>query len=920
MSLTAHIVSHTHWDREWYLPFQEFRLKLVDLIDDLLDILAENTDYRFFTLDGQAIILEDYLAVRPEREDELRLHVLAGRLLIGPWYILPDEFLVSGEATIRNLMLGQRVCRRFGPMMKVGYVPDPFGHISQLPQILAGFGIDTAVFRRGLADEPALLRWAAADGTQVFVVYLRDGYDNAASLPSDPDEFSAAIRDRVDSLAPHTESPYVLLMNGTDHMPPMRELPTLIAYANRQLDGIQLIHSTLPQFIATVRHGLGLDPSAVEGAGQRPEPDEGLKVGGSYPPPSTVPIVQGELRSPRRHHLLPGVLSTRMWIKQRNHALETLLERWAEPFSAWAWMLGGPDRGAQVWQAWRYLVENHPHDSICGCSVDQVHREMVARFDWAEQIAKAVTAESLATIAGKVNTTAFDAGIPIVVFNPAAGPRTDIVTVEMPLPAGNGPWTVVDEHGRPLPTEVPEKHVQFVAADVPGHGYRTFALKKMGTKRNSGELRGTNRRGTQGNLEELRGTKTVGPAGKTTLENEFFKVQVDATDGTLTVVDKQTGAVFRGLNRFVDGGDRGDEYNYCPPAEHLVVDTPAQPPRISHTGGPARQSVRIAMTYRLPAALTEDRQARSQELVEVPITTTVSLSPGVPRIDVQTTVDNRARDHRLGVQFPTPVQTDHNAAESQFDVVERSIDLPQDTSDWVEQPVGTHPQSIFVDVTDGDVGLMVANRGLPEYEVIERPSGSTIAITLLRCVGWLSRDDFPCREGHAGPFLATPEAQCLGKNTFEYSLIPHAGDWQTAFAQAHAFNAPFQAVTTGVSTGPLPSTSTLLEVEPASFVVTAVKTAEAGDGVIVRGYNIGTEPVEAHVRLNGPARSVFRVNLAEEPIESLESDAGGWVRVPVRSREIITLKFHTPEVTCQSLGRAGVLRPYGWHSRTTAPS
>lgn len=932
MKLTGHIVSHTHWDREWYLPFQEFRLKLVNLVDDLLDILAEKPDYTYYMLDGQTIVLEDYLAVRPAREEELRRHIRSGRILIGPWYILPDEFLVSGEATVRNLLLGRRICHGFGGMMNVGYVPDPFGHISQLPQILAGFGIDTAVFRRGLSDEPALLRWAAADGTPVFVVYLRDGYDNAAWLPTDPDEFISVIRDRVKSLAPHTASPHVLLMNGTDHMPPMPELPELIAYANERLDDVELIHSTLPRYLDNARR---LNREA---------------------PTSDWPVVRGELRSPKRHHLLPGVLSTRTWIKQRNRAVETRLERWAEPFSAWAGLLGDRDRSAQVWQAWRYLIKNHPHDSICGCSVDQVHREMVTRFDWAEQIGETVTAESLRAIVDRIDTSTFEDGLPIVVFNPAAGPRTDGVTVEMPLPAGRGPWAVMDADGRALSAQVTEKpghvvtditlgrlrlramlhvvkdgyfrewalrdfHVQvegdtafldlivtehgtpamarvaearqvahdllergistfklrahtgmlaevaFSAPDVPGHGYRTFVLQRAET------------------TEKPRKPPTH-------LENEFFKVEVRAADGTLTVFDKRTGAKLPGLNRFVDGGDRGDEYNYCPPAGDLLIDEPASRPKISRDSNPARQSVRIDVTYRLPAALNEERTKRSKQTVDVPITTVVSLDPGVPRIDVQTRVVNRARDHRLRVHFPTSIRTDHSVAESQFDVIERPIDLPrQNTGDWVEQPVATHPQRRFVDVSDGKIGLMVANRGLPEYEVIKRRGSSTVALTLLRSVGWLSRDDFPCREGPAGPFLPTPEAQCLGEHIFEYSLIPHAGDWRTAFPQAHAFNAPLRAVTTAAHAGSLPAAGSLIDVAPATFVITAIKSAEAGDGVIVRGYNAGNEGIDARVAFNGPVRSVTRVNLAEDPAEMLDRDAAGRVTVRVKSREIITLKF-----------------------------
>ena len=166
---TLHVVSHTHWDREWYLTFQQFRFRLTRLVEALLEILGSDPGYRHFTLDGQAAVLEDVVDVRPDLEEPLRRHVREGRILIGPWFVLPDEFLVSPEALVRNLLLGDRICRAWGAKMDVGYLPDPFGHISQLPQLLRGFGIETAVFARGAGDMPVEFRWAAPDGTPVLV-------------------------------------------------------------------------------------------------------------------------------------------------------------------------------------------------------------------------------------------------------------------------------------------------------------------------------------------------------------------------------------------------------------------------------------------------------------------------------------------------------------------------------------------------------------------------------------------------------------------------------------------------------------------------------------------------------------------------------------------------------------------------------
>ena len=457
MPLTLHIVPHTHWDREWHLTFQQFRIRLVHLMDRLLKVLRDDAAYRHFMLDGQAILLEDYLEIRPERAAEIDQLVRAGRLSIGPWYVLPDEFLVAPESLVRNLMLGDRICRRFGASMSVGYSPDPFGHIGQLPQIFGAFGIQTAAFRRGLDEEPAELWWDAPDGSRVLACYLRDSYDNAARLPTrDADFFVSVIRAIRDSLAPHVASGHVLLLAGTDHQEPQPELPGLIAYANAgPLGEERLVHDSLSGYVAAVR--------------------ETLETG-------MLPVVEGELRSPRRHHLLPGVLSTRMWIKQRNDAVETLLTRWTEPFAAWAELLdpGAPVTtsqrahltgyepltrihrpGALIWHAWRLLLQNHPHDSICGCSVDQVHQEMALRFDQAEQIGEEITAQSLATIAGCVDTTGCQSPSgelqitqPVIVFNPTGGPRTDVATTRLFLPGAPDTLELIGPDGRMVPHQV----------------------------------------------------------------------------------------------------------------------------------------------------------------------------------------------------------------------------------------------------------------------------------------------------------------------------------------------------------------------------------------------------------------------------------------------------------------------------------
>jgi alpha-mannosidase len=297
------------------------------------------------------------------------------------------------------------------------------------------------------------------------------------------------------------------------------------------------------------------------------------------------------------------------------------------------------------------------------------------------------------------------------------------------------------------------------------------------------------------------------------------------------------------------------------------------------------------MNYCLPAQLAEDRFARSEETVEEQIVTTVSLYPNVRRIDFRTQVENRARDHRLRVEFFAPLVTACAHADQAFDVVTRSLDVPTNTDDWIEQPRPEAPMQNFVSVSDGKIGMTLAVRGIMEYEGKKGTEGTSLALTLLRCTGWLSRNDLTTRHNHAGPALETPGAQEIGTHKFDYALAPHPGDWHNPFSQAFAFAAPMRAVTTDAHLGTLASTASFIEVSPNEFVISAIKPGEDGNGIIMRGYNIGEEMIEVTLRVWCDFARTWRVNLNEEELAPVKSIDRREVRLHVRAREIVTLRF-----------------------------
>src|SRR6266436_3930931 len=430
------LVPHTHWDREWYQTFQQFRIRLVHAVDRLLDILDRDPKFTHFMLDGQTIVLDDYLEVRPEQEERLKKYIRSGRIQIGPWYLQPDEFLVSGESLVRNLQIGLQQAAIYGEQMRAGYVPDCFGHIAQLPQILRGFGIDNAVFWRGVGAEAhkSEFFWAAPDGTQVLVIFLAGamGYSNARDMPLVPEEFVARVEFLAAPLLPKVTTNTLLFMNGSDHLEPQDGLPEVIASANGVLAAINPEHER----ILTHHRGQNGDEPRYDcihiQIGTLPQYVEVIRQHLEHTHGTALQTLDGEMRSSQYAHLLPAVLSTRMWIKQQNTALEHLLERWVEPLTAWAWKLGAPYPQGLVRLAWKYLLQNHPHDSICGCSIDQVHRENSVRFAQSQQIGDSLIGQATASITSKADTRApFQTShnslepVPIVVFNPGPGPRME---------------------------------------------------------------------------------------------------------------------------------------------------------------------------------------------------------------------------------------------------------------------------------------------------------------------------------------------------------------------------------------------------------------------------------------------------------------------------------------------------------------
>jgi hypothetical protein len=918
VSRTVYVVPHCHWDREWYQPHELFRWRLVQMIDELLDHMEQHPEYRCFNLDGQSIVIDDYLDLRPENEGRLRALIESGRIVIGPWWVQPDEFLPSGESHIRSFQKGIRFAERLGGSLRVGHCADQFGHIAQMPQLMKQLGLTSACLWRGVSDAiPGWsFWWEAPDGTRLPVLYLRNSYSSGWRLPKEPEDLLERVHRQERDLA---EGLPAVFMNGTDHSRMEPHVPAALAAAKDR--GYDFKLATLGEYEAAV-FVAGIDEV----------------------------VHHGEMRSPDRSNVLVGVLSARMNIKQRDFEVSGWLEKYAEPLELLNYLHHGPDGTPALRHAWRTLLENSPHDSICGCSVDQTHKEMFPRYDRAEQLARQVAKESMWQIAGRTSVPA-PGGLAVFrpVANAAAVLRADVPgewagADRLLLPDGSPvdlsvvslvePETLVHETGltawqamrhldflreqrydnhniEAMEWELDGRHLKVtttvgpdltvVDEEVVRHEVRQIAandladtaeimVRKSARAEIVAVLPPTDCVGAQVLIphDSGEGDDPNQPADQVPdLQNEFYEITLKK-GGKLFIRDWHHDVEIVNAAALVSEGDRGDEYNADILPDGLVGGWTV----VSADYGKTHQALVLAAALEVPGGLNKKRTARREKRdTVVGAIMEVTLYKGVPRIDFKLTIENNARDHRLRVLFPLPFATETAITENQFHVAERSLTPPPWNGTSPEQPPTTFPQKTFAAFEGEDVGLAVFNKGLQEGEVVRDKKGrQAYALTLLRCVGWLSRPDLVSRRGGAGPTISTEDSQMQGTHTFEFSLTTYRGDWRSANIQAmaHSFAYPPVAWATNEHDGSLGLDVPLATITP-GVVPTAMTRSDVDGAPVIRVYNATGEPAETSVSVPWAGPGAGLCDLMEEHVETL-TPAGPW-RFPLRPWEIASVRF-----------------------------
>ncbi|HAQ4681511.1 TPA: alpha-mannosidase [Enterococcus faecium] len=872
MKKKVYIISHSHWDREWYMAYEQHHMRLIELIDDLLELFEVDPSFNSFHLDGQTIILDDYLQVRPEKRQAIQQAINEGKLRIGPFYILQDDFLISSESNVRNMLIGMEESRKWGTPVMLGYFPDTFGNMGQTPQLMKQAGISAAAFGRGVkpigfdnqvleaenySSQYSEMWWKGPDQTAIFGLLFANWYSNGNEIPVEKEAALAFWKQKLADAEQYASTNHLLMMNGVDHQPVQKDISKAIHLANELFPDYEFIHSNFTDYLEAVQKDVPEDLGSVEGELTSQETD------GWY--------------------TLANTASARVYLKQWNTKVQRQLENITEPLATMAYEVSGNYPHDQLDYAWKTLMQNHPHDSICGCSVDSVHREMIPRFEKADEVGKYLAQDSLEQLTAAIDTTGFPKdSFPFVIVNTAGMDKTGEaeITIELErkrfaegipeqlyqelenLPKRK--YHVETKSGATIPAILSEETVQF-GYDLPKDRFRVPYMARMIKVtlplENMPAFSWETFALVEGEAKAEEKETMIHQSGRI-IENGPLHLTIEK-NGTITMEDRKNKRKLNNLHIFEDIGDIGNEYIFKQPfcdqpilssnkensEVKVLVDTPeiAKISILQEMEIPVSADERLEKEQQMVVEFRYRKAERSKEKRILQIKTIMTIRKDSKKIDFETTLDNQMKDHRLRVLFPTKLHVEHHEADSIFEVVKR----PNHVSKNWENPTNPQHQQAFVNIHDEEYGVTVGNFGLNEYEVTE---DGQIAVTLLRSVGEL---------GDWG-YFPTPEAQCLGEHRFNYSIELHGPEEKfSTYLHAYAAQIPFSTQQIKHHEGTLISKQQYLTIKSETFAITALKRSKFSDKVVVRGFNMSSHLEKLEITKDNGKTVIL--NLLEEP-------------------------------------------------------
>ncbi len=944
MKTTVHIISHSHWDREWYLAFEQHRMKLVELIDQTMDLFEKDNSFDSFHLDGQTIVMDDYLEIKPQNRERLQKYIREGKFSAGPWYILQDEFLTSGEANVRNLLVGRKEALEYGKLCPVGYFPDAFGNAGQMPQLLKQAGMKAVVFGRGVKPVGfnnevqggeyesvySEMMWESPDGSALPGILFANWYNNGMEIPVEEEAARVFWEEGLAKARQFAGTSHLLFMNGCDHQPVQKDLSAAIETARRLYPDITFIHSDFETYV---------DALCAE-----------MK---------DVSTVRGELTSQETdgRFTLVNTTSAHIPLKQMNRVCETALEKEAEPMAALASLYGKEYPEELLCYSWKMLMQNHPHDSICNCSIDAVNAEMKTRFDKSSQVAKELFAESMSWMAERIDTKALTQGgdkktYPLAVFNTTGWKRNGVVSVvvdfersygtafveqyeemeRLAIPVlllkdaeGNVIAAKVEDAGVLFGYELPDDRfrrpymarqirVTFEAEEIPAMGYALYYLEETSGAAGEEEAdtladvptgEGEEQKKLLGREEKsMKMLQSLTPADRI-MENAHLRVEIHE-DGSYSVTEKESGKCYPHIGYYEECGDIGNEYIFIQNPGSEAITTLGTRAEIELTEDEAyRCCYRITHRLMVPESadetlereqrqcvgLYERKAGRSRELAELVITTDLTLERSAKGLKVETTIDNTAKDHRVRVMIPTGLNASSHYADSTFEVVERPN---RHGKSWTNPSTCEHQQN-FVAMNDEKDGVLVANFGLYEYEVLPDQE-NTMAVTLLRCTGEM---------GDWG-YFPTSASQLPGTHTAAYEILPYKKEeLAEAFVEARLFQTKLGVISLANRRGYLTDEESkakekeeekMLPAKAGFFTwsgrgldLTGFKKKDGDGDIIVRFVNETREAVELFIDRQEWFGQMYYSNVMEENLGEVAPEEDFRYHMIVKPFEIFTV-------------------------------
>jgi len=927
MPKKIHVLSNTHWDREHRHGFQETNVMLVELFDELIDIMENDPEYRYFTLDGHSIMIEDYLEVKPHMKDRLTALIKSGRILAGPWYTLLDCNTATGESIVRNLMKGLQYTQGFGGAMKVGYSIFSFGQIAQLPQIYAGFGIEDILFYKNASKEAipkSEFYWVAPDGTKAFSSRLgREGRWNfffhfsipvvlggdaripgwqakfndygrlchmvdqdfldqyASELEPDirirEDKLKDCVKDVLASVSESVSQNVFLGFDGTDLTSPLKDIPLAIKKANEVMSGeVILIHSNPVDYLKELKEDIDM---------------------------SSLINYTGEMRFGPITSVHSEVLASNVELKVALFKAENTLLYKAEPFAAFASLLGYTYPKDLMNTAWKYMFKAYTHDSIHASGVPKLKPDNLYTLAQAQELADSVTRRAVENISREINMDGLENDeILLTVFNPTPYVRSEVIGVKLDLPAeelfkdmwieeANGDkvemyrhskerfhLSCVDRPNRPKTVYSERVDVDVLVKDVPAYGYKSLKVKRV-----------------KGDPTKYQPFIPVGifphrPIARSgnILDNGLVKVTVNP-NGSVDILDCEAGITYKELNVFSDSGCSGNLYAFKMPDENRVISSKGCNAEISLIRNSyLTATYRVAIVMNIPAGLEVDRKSRSKTTIPTEIVSEITLSKGSKRVDFKTSFENRCKNHLLTARIPVAVKAENGYVECPFEVRERPIGTVAGRNGVVDDRNNLTRGIMhnFVDVSDNKNGIAVFTRGLKECELAMEET-PVVVLTLLRATS-----NFIAIHDDLFVDFKDEQSQCIGNQRFEYSVQFHKDNWfdGKVVRSSRIYNNRMMAVQLGRGKGgKLPLASGFMELKEGNLALSGIKKAENGDGIVLRLFNPSDRVTTERIELPHGFKSVHMTDMNENVMGQLTDIDGNIVKVEVSPFKIITL-------------------------------